>query len=609
MQTYLAHTAPKHGGYPQSLIDHLRTVRDLAAQFAKPLGYEDEAGLAGLLHDCGKYGDLFQQRLQGKISHVDHWTLGAYWALKVHAVAASMAIQGHHVGLQQFSTPFFQSLVDLTEGRSRGATGLVMSGNTTEILTRFTQDGFAITSPDRRVIQGYPDSRASVEFMLTVRFVYSCLVDADFLDTEAHFNQTADGLKAFREPPPNLDPERALKLVTDYVARLTATSTASPAIQRLRDAVWSSALTASEKPGDLWTLTAPTGSGKTLAMLAFALNHAKHFRKSRVIVALPYLNIIEQTAHVYHQVLAEMGAHYVVEHHSLAERHAADQEGHGRLASDNWDAPIIVTTTVQLFESLFTHRPGKARKLHNLVDSVIVLDEIQTLPLPVVIPTVAALAALGKTYRATVVVGTATQPAFGHLQLESITQARYEPQEIVSTLPPLPERVEWEIRDQLQSWDVVANELRDYPSFLAIVNLKRHALALAEALGEGDDDSFFHLSTNMCSLHRTHVLNRIRQRLEDGLPTHLISTQCVEAGVDVDFPAVYRAWGPLDSLIQAAGRCNREGRLPHPGRVVIFQPEDDAYPSGPYQQATQIAKTLWREGIFRLYEPEAMRYY
>ncbi|PSR25006.1 CRISPR-associated helicase Cas3/CRISPR-associated endonuclease Cas3-HD [Sulfobacillus thermosulfidooxidans DSM 9293] len=611
MAIYLAHTAPKHGGHPQPLNDHLRTVRDLAAQFAKPLGYEDEAGLAGLLHDCGKYGDRFQQRLQGKMAHVDHWTLGAYWAFTVRALAASLAIQGHHVGLQQFSSPFFQSLRDLIENQGRSAAGFVMAGDATDTLTRFIEDGFAINAPTRPVINSYPDSRKAIEFMLTIRFIYSCLVDADFLDTEAHFNQTPDGHKTFRERPPNLNPARALELVKQHVTRLTEISTASPAIQKLRNAVWSAALTASERPGNLWTMTAPTGSGKTLAMLAFALNHAQQFRKRRVIVALPYLNIIEQTAMVYRAVLAEMGVNYVVEHHSLAERNADDQEGSGRLASDNWDAPIVVTTTVQLFESLFANRPGKARKLHNLVDSVIVLDEIQTLPLPVVVPTVAALAALGKVYHATVVLGTATQPAFGCLQpaLESITQAQYDPQEIVPTLPPLPVRVHWELRDEPQSWEAMAVELRDYPSFLAIVNLKRHALELAEALGEEDDDSFFHLSTNMCSLHRSHVLDQIRKRLKDGLRTHVVSTQCVEAGVDVDFPVVYRAWGPLDSLVQAAGRCNREGGLPYPGRVVIFQPQDDAYPTGPYQQATQIAKALWREDVFHLDEPEAMRLY
>ncbi|MCY0879570.1 MAG: CRISPR-associated endonuclease Cas3'' [Firmicutes bacterium] len=590
----------------------METVRDLAAQFAEPLGYEEEAALAGLLHDCGKYGELFQQRLQGKIAHVDHWSAGAYLAFKVQAVAASLAIYGHHVGLQQFSNSFFRSVTELIEGKARNANGLILSGNIGETLERFTQDGFQVAKPARCVFEGHPSSNSAIEYMLAVRFLYSCLVDADFLDTEAHFNQTQNAKKVFREPSPALDPGRAFSLVKAQVAHLAKTSKASPMVQALREAVWSAAIAASTNTGNmLWTLTAPTGSGKTLAMLGLALNHAKHSGKVRIIVALPYLNLIEQTASIYRQVLADMGENYIIEHHSLAERDADDSDGRGRLASDNWDAPIIVTTTVQLFESLFSNRPGRARKIHNMANSVILLDEIQTLPLPVVVPTIAALAALKTTFRATVVLGTATQPAFGCLKtsLDYITQAEYAPQEIAVCLPPRSPRVTWEFRESPQSWSSIADELRCHDSFLAIVNVKRHAIDLAEALGEQEDEAFFHLSTNMCPLHRSLVLAKIRERLEEGLKTHVVSTQCVEAGVDVDFPVVYRAWGPVDSLVQAAGRCNREGSMPRPGRVVVFQPEDDVYPPGPYQQGTQIAKVLWREGRLDLDDPDTMARY
>ncbi len=587
-------------------------MRDLASQFAQSLGYAEEGALAGLLHDCGKYGDRFQQRLEGHAAHVDHWSIGAYRAMNAHALAAALAVYGHHIGLPQYSPRFFRLLQAVGDGQSDDGSGRTLSGALDVISERFAADGFNVETPIRTVINRPPEPKRAIELMMDVRFLYSCMVDADYLDTEAHFRQDSRGEKVFRASSSNLQPKRALPLVQRRVSNLaTAAGKMSEEVRTLRNTVWSAALAAGEKPGDLWTLTAPTGSGKTLAMLAFALNHAHHFNKRRIIIALPYLSIIEQTAKEYRGVFSSMGNDYVLEHHSLAERDAFDLQGSGRLAYDNWDAPIVITTTVQLFESLFTERPGKARKLHRLADSVVILDEIQTLPLPVVVPTVASLAALGTQYRATVLVGTATQPAFQALEpgLQLITQARYKPQEVLPSPPASVARVKWQFRGQPQSWEQLALELSNRSSFLIIVNLKRHAIALAEVLGTDGGTPLFHLSTNMCPAHRAKVLENIRSRLNKALPTRVVATQCVEAGVDLDFPVLYRAWGPVDSLAQAAGRCNRAGLLPNKGDVIVFQPEEDAYPPGPYQQAASIAKALWRAGQLDLNAPETYHKY
>jgi len=608
---YIAHPAPDNG-QTQSVRDHLKTVSQLAEKFGEPLGYADEAKLAGLLHDCGKYGDRFQERLVGRTSHIDHWSLGAYWALKHQASAAALAVHGHHVGLQELSIPFFRSIQNFVEGELPTG-GLQLSGGTLEIKRRFENDGFRLWNPKNPVITRLPELDEGIETMLAVRFLYSCLVDADYLDTEAHFHQNSQG-KQFRPQAPDLRPRQAFQILQTQVDLLQlASSKMSRIVSEMRSRVWKDALAAADRPDGLRTFTAPTGSGKTLSMLGFALRHAERWGKRRIIVALPYLNIIEQTVSVYRDLFECMGDGYVIEHHSMAEREADDDEGMQRLVADNWDAPIVVTTTVQLFESLFTNRPGRARKLHRLTDSVIILDEIQTLPLTVVVPTVASLAALASRFHATVVLGTATQPAFDHLtsSLEQITQAPYQPVEVVSSPLTLTPRVTWQFRSQPQGWAELAEELATHESFLTIVNLKRHAVELFTALTACGIEPF-HLSTNMCPLHRADVIREIRYRLEPRNPreaTRVVATQCVEAGVDLDFPVVYRAWGPLDSLAQAAGRCNRAGLLSGTGEMVVFQPEEDRYPPGVYRQATDIAKQLWSAAMLNMDDPGTFRQY
>jgi CRISPR/Cas system-associated endonuclease/helicase Cas3 len=324
-----------------------------------------------------------------------------------------------------------------------------------------------------------------------------------------------------------------------------------------------------------------------------------------VVVVIPYLTIIEQTAAVYRQTFREgFSRAYVLEHHSLAGGGSDGDEAEGvryweRLLAENWDAPIVVTTSVQFLESLFSNRPSACRKLHRLTESVILFDEVQTLPLSLAVPTLAALSHLSRRCRSTVVFATATQPAFDHLDTEvrKWVSSGWTPREIAAPGLDLFRRlrrvdVHWPDPQAFTTWDDLCRELSQHDQTLVVVNLKRHASDLARRLRDEWGTALFHLSTAMCPAHRQDVLGEVRRRLGEEERCLLVSTQCVEAGVDVDFPAVYRAFGPLEGIAQAAGRCNREGRRPT-GDVVVFLPEEqNAYPDRSYERAASVARSL-----------------
>jgi CRISPR-associated helicase Cas3/CRISPR-associated endonuclease Cas3-HD len=605
-EDYYAHSANRAGAR-HLLGEHLACVSLLARDFAGDQPWADEARLAGLLHDLGKYGDRFQARLRGEDQGLDHWSQGAWLALTEHkAVAAALAIQGHHIGLQSLSKDGLRS-IDLQKLTHNHPLQLSLSSDRMdEVKARLAADGLTPEPPKSTVCGMELSSR--IDRMLDVRMLFSALVDADFLDTEAHFEGDDTG-KRYRQPGPDLQPERALALILSHIEQLQAGTQADPRVAEVRSALHKACLNAAESSTGLFTLTAPTGSGKTLAMLAFALAHAQKHGLRRVIVVIPYLSIIEQTAQIYYEIFApHFGEEYVLEHHSLAgggaEQNRTDNEGNQtedperrrRLLAENWDAPLIVTTSVQILESLFSNRPSACRKLHRLARSVVLFDEVQTLPASLAVPTLAALSHLVQAYGSSVVFSTATQPAFTHLH-ETVNRhcaGGWQPREIV----PEPARLfapmrrvnlNWGDLEQPLSWHVVAEQLRQHPQSLCIVNLKRHAKELWELLQE---DALV-LSTNLCPAHRREVLTTTRLRLKDQQPVQLIATQCIEAGVDVDFPVVFRAYGPLDAIIQAAGRCNREGKRTELGQVLVFLPEDERYPpGGGYEQAAQVTKML-----------------
>ncbi|MEN8261212.1 MAG: CRISPR-associated helicase Cas3', partial [Pseudomonadota bacterium] len=592
------------------------------------LPFRKEAELAGLLHDLGKYGNRFQTRLRGEDHGLDHWSQGAWMALTEYkAVAAALAIQGHHIGLQYLSKNGLKGL-DLQKLMQHHPLQLSLSGNKLEELkARLAADGVTCKQAETTICG--TDLSSGIDRLLGIRLLFSALVDADFLDTEAHFEGGREG-KRYREPGVDLRPEQALSILLSHIEQLQLRTKADSRVAEVRTALHKACLTAAELSTGLFTLTAPTGSGKTLAMLAFALAHARKHNLRRVVMVIPYLSIIEQTARIYRDIFAlHFGDEYVLEHHSLAgggaEQNRTDNEGNQtedperrrRLLAENWDAPLIVTTSVQMLESLFSNRPSTCRKLHRLERSVILFDEVQTLPTSLAVPTLAALSHLAHAYGSSIVFSTATQPAFTHLHdgVKLHCAKGWQPREIVpepaKLFTPLQRvNVKWGDPEHTWSWQTVAEQLRGYPQALCIVNLKRHAKALWEILQENDA---LHLSTNLCPAHRRKILTIARQRLTEQQPVRLVATQCIEAGVDVDFPVVYRAYAPLEAIIQAAGRCNREGKRIEMGTVCVFPPDDERYPpGGGYEQAAQVTKMLLkRHGTERmaLNDPEFITAY
>jgi CRISPR-associated helicase Cas3/CRISPR-associated endonuclease Cas3-HD len=609
--TYYAHSANSERRW-HPLREHLSEVAKLAQSFSGAAPWASETELAGLLHDLGKYADRFQRRLESKDSGLDHWSQGAWLALSKHrAIAAALAIQGHHTGLQRGAAQELRNM-QLERVVAQHPQRLQLSDpDAMRLLQRAEADGLQFNTPPTMALRnGFGHAIAA---MLDVRLLFSCLVDADFLDTEAHFKGDSAG-KRPRRAGLMLDAPAALDALTRYLVEKTrAGAQADLQVRTAREALWQATGAAAQAATNVFTLTAPTGSGKTLAMLRFALEHAVRNKLKRVVLAVPFLTVIEQTAREYRRVFAGFPDNFVLEHHSLAglgeeteQRDAeGEQERQRRLLAENWDAPIVLTTNVQLLESLFSNRPSSCRKLHNLMESVILFDEAQSLPQHLAVPTLAALSHLSSAYGSSVVFATATQPAFDTLH-EAVTRHAARGWQTVEVVPEHPQmfkalkrvHVDWPTGGEKRTWTNLADELCLTDQALVVVNLKRHALALLKALGDAPD--VFHLSTNLCAEHRRAVLNRVRARLHAGQPCRLISTQCVEAGVDVDFPTVYRALAPLEAIAQAAGRCNREGRMNAQGRlgkVTVFEPEEDgegrrAYPTFAYYQATEVTRTL-----------------
>ena len=590
------------------LADHLREVGKRAGDFAADFGAQEEAKLAGTLHDLGKCGTLFQRRLEGKEQGIDHWSPGAWFALlesnfQQIGLASALVIQGHHIGLQNVNK---DALRQLNPASQVHPLDLRFSESSIEALKNYcTLNDIHPHIPPVSIYGGLRQDNASA--MLDIRMLFSALVDADFLDTEAHFKPN---LKKVSPSP--LQAKKALEILLTHIAELNQKTEAAESVLKLRADLLDSCLKSAGEKSGTFTLSAPTGAGKTLAMLAFALKHASKYEIKRIIVVIPYLSIIEQTASTYREIFApHLGDDYIMEHHSLSgtrdktEKIQDETEGQAYYKSsslaENWDAPIIVTTSVQMLESLFSNRPFACRKLHNLARSVILFDEVQTLPEKLIIPTLATLNRLASRYGASVVFSTATQPAFQHLNKEmaEYKEAAWQPQEIAKPQISLFDRlkrvkVDWPQLENQINWKQIAGEFKKNQSALCIVNLKRHAIELFRELEKFNPENLLHLSTSMCPAHRLAVIEKIRDLLKEKKSCWLVSTQCVEAGVDLDFSAVYRAFAPLDAIVQAAGRCNRNGKQEE-GHLQVFiplEPEDKSYPSPAYRQAAGITRLL-----------------
>ncbi|MEN6407437.1 MAG: CRISPR-associated helicase Cas3' [Thermoguttaceae bacterium] len=636
-------------GEAEPLDVHLNAVAAQCERFAEFFGCGDEGRACGLLHDLGKLGEPAQRRIQqGKGRGIDHWSFGAHRAITRYgneSIAAAVAILAHHQGLERLDsdkehweklgrlTPWRQWLEDhhrtLSEVSSDRADAWLASHGLVP------PESLRSICPRKRMLAG---EQAAV--MADVRMLFSALVDADFLETEAHFNAPAPGTRYERPHAPPLRPKQALWHVLRHIEQCRQRSQATEPVIAMRDDLLAACRAAASQPQGVFTLSAPTGAGKTLAMLAFALEHAVRHSLRRIVLVLPYLSIIEQTARVYRNIFESqearddgLGPQYILEHHSLTlgpSLEQSDEENHqlaiARLLTENWDAPIVITTSVQFFESLFSNRPSACRKLHRLAQSVVLFDEVQTFPKELAIPTLATVGRLAERHGCTTVFATATQPAFTHFDchVKQVGGPGWQPHEIAPAALNLFERarrttVHWPQPNEQTTWPELGERLARHDRTLCIVNLKRHASCLVELMKDKVDPlSLFHLSTNLCPAHREKVLAKVRQRLEDtaGGPCRLIATQCVEAGVDLDFPAVYRAMGPLEAIAQAAGRCNRNGRQAR-GDVYVFRPDPSSdghgqaslYPPGGYQQAAARTEGLLNLGAIDIDAPETFAQY
>ena len=595
----------------EPLSHHLSRVGDRAAGFAAPFGASTLALAMGLLHDIGKASEAYQRyirkgRVPGGPKGPDHSSAGAQQSCHLYGKGLgrlmAFGIAGHHSGLM--------------DGHGLEASDL--NGRLTKDLERHDDWRDHVTGlPDPAQLQASLapprpnaiDPTFSVSFL--PRMLFSALVDADFLETEGFYAQARG-----EAPPPRggtLTPDHR-DTVRAFLARHRKADTP---VNQLRSAILDHANGKAALPPGLFTLTVPTGGGKTLTSLSFAMEHALTHGLRRIIYVIPFTSIIEQTAKIFREDIGLGDA--VLEHHSSfdwdeqrpATGNDAEEEGAAglnklRRDAENWDAPIVVTTAVQFFESLFAARTSSARKLHNLAGSVIILDEAQSIPVPLLRPCMAAIDELAKNYGASVILCTATQPALrrqdgalpatpkGAVEGLDISEDRElapDPQGIYAQLRRV--AVEWR-RDPVSDADIAAR-FADQPQMLCIVNSRAHARTLFDAIA--GQEGAVHLTTLMCAKHRRAVLEKLRADLTEGRPVRLIATSLIEAGVDISFPEVWRAAAGLSNVAQAAGRCNREGRLAGLGRTVVFEPADHKIPPMilPFYQAAR--NVLRREGI------------
>jgi len=585
--------SPNDQGKWHSLQEHLQMVAGLCQQFAAKFGSESVARDVALWHDIGKAIPEFQEYLllchekpNQKHRGPDHKGAGAVFALK-RLEPLAFLIAGHHGGLQNSD----DLRVWLTQRAEK------WTDSSIEQLIQVLD----LAGTHKETLAPPLHIKTPLQAELFLRLLFSCLVDADFLDTEYHFSPDKSTL---RKNAIRID---ELWHAFEY-SQQELSCKGSGLLHDVRNTIYRECLAAAPLEPGFFRLTVPTGGGKTRSGMAFALRHAMKHGKDRVVVAIPYTSIIEQTAGIYRDIF---GSSAVLEHHSAAsvpddEDYVDDGTSWVRLAAENWDVPIVVTTTVQLFESLFANKTSRCRKLHNIVNSVIILDEVQTLPTKLLTPILDVLNELVANYRVSVVLCTATQPAVDDVPhfagIKGIREIVSEPTRWFSIL----KRVNycWD-RTQKWTWDRVAKEMQNTEQCLAIVNTKNDAFALLDALA---DANTLHLSTNICGAHRRAVLKDVRTRLAEKKPCRLVSTQVVEAGVDVDFPEVLRSIGPLDRIVQAAGRCNREGTLTA-GRMIVFDPAEGKLPPGDYSTGTATALSLMQQDSFDFHDPKVFRIY
>lgn len=582
---YIAHRS-EDGERVQTVEEHLAHTAALARDFGAIMGLGEAGELVGYAHDSGKFQSSFQKYIRGEYrGRVDHSTPGAV-ALSLGKyspqmkLAGAFCVAGHHAGLP-----------DLGSGVDTEKDGTLCGRIKKGLKVRETCEtcGRLAHLPENA---DFPESSMdAMDEMMTTRMLFSCLVDADFLDTEAFMFGGAVERGRFHSIE---------ELHDRFFEALNDKGYLSPgnALNEKRCEILQRCIEMGESTPGVYSLTVPTGGGKTVSSLAFALRHARIHHKRRIIYVIPYLSIIEQTADVFRSFLGEED---ILECHSSVEYDDEDETAEKKkLASENWDAPIIITTSEQFWESLYANRTSKCRKLHNIAESVIIFDEAQMLPRNFLKPCLKALEELTVRFGCTGVLCSATQP-------ELAKYMKRPPTEIMTGIPELYDffrRVRFE-NDGRLTYDDVAEAMRGHTQALCIALTKSEAREIADRL---DDRDTFYLSTNLCPAHRKQVIQEMKMRLKEERPCRVVSTSVISVGVDIDFPVVYLEKTGLDSLIQGAGRCNREGRRPLAKSVAhLFETEKSAGLTFMQMERELMKKT--ENKIADISSPEAIRYY
>lgn len=588
------------------LIEHLENSAALCAGFSKVFGLEKLGKLLGLTHDIGKASEAFQNRvrtiggldthLEGKTSqHVDHSTAAAKYLVKKYGDAAGLIlayiVAGHHSGLPDGKG----------ESDSVLARRLRKEVNDFSIILHWLEKQI----PEKLHPQDFTPSKFNANYQyemhFLIRMLYSALTDADFLDTESYMDPEKASERKISFP-------KIVKIRNHFFHHLEILkSKEQTEINRKRNQILQWCISAAEQEPGIFSLTVPTGGGKTLSSMAFALNHAVKHQLRRIIYVIPYTSIIEQNAQVFKEIFSELDETIILEHHSNFE--PVDENPFNRLAPENWDAPIIVTTNVRFFESFYASRSSACRRLHNIADSVIIFDEAQMIPRDHLNPCLSVINELTRHYGCSAVICTATQPVLRKSNYIKNGLARVR--EVVPNPTELYERFRRTQIKRVTAKNTVSEMgslLSKYEQVLCVVNTRKEARLIFEATTDySDHETCFHLSTMMCPEHRSEVLNTIRERLKEQLPCRLVSTQLIEAGVDIDFPIVYRAIAGLDSIAQAAGRCNREGKLDS-GEVYVFEGET-APPPGHLRQGADSGSYALKRFPEEPLSPEAIETY
>lgn len=563
---YIAH---KDGEREQSIKEHLEGTAERAGEFAEKFGKKEWGYCCGMLHDIGKYSEEFQRKIQEDTNdRVDHATAGAqvckerggYYSILSYCIA------GHHAGLPDYGNTAMSSS---------------LCGRWKKRICDYHayKDEIKIPKLDTDPIVFSKDRNMDFALGTFIRMLYSCLVDADFLDTES-FMKNGDTGRNSGESMETLQ-NRLEKRISEWLK-----NTDTDTINGRRTEILKNCIKEGKQKEGIFRLTVPTGGGKTLASLAFALEHAVKNHKDRIIYVIPYTSIIEQNAQVFREILGEDN---VLENHCNVDYESSEEFKPMQLVSENWDKPVVVTTNVQFFESLFANKSSKCRKLHNIANSVVILDEAQMLPMDYLKPCTAMLQELVDGYRTSIVLCTATQPTLDAFFRENAL--------IKELCPRMEEQFQFFQRVNYQNlgkirWDDLLEKLKRENNALCIVNTKKAAQMIYKEI---DGEGIYHLSTSMYPKHRKRVLKKIRERLKNNEKCIVISTSLVEAGVDLDFTRVYRQIAGLDSMIQAAGRCNREGKRKLSDSMVYIFDLEESYPVQSQRQQMDVSKGILQD--------------